>query len=153
VVQRLLRCLAARDELLQLWAARRLQAQARGLAARQRLAAQLAGAIEIQRVVRGFLARKMVTKVRSAIEIQRVVRGFLARKKVTEARSATEIQRIARGCLARWVFADIKEEITAATKIQVRYLLAGRAVLLPRLSFIKPGLFHRQPGVVTCSAR
>lgn len=123
------------------WAVRLLQRNWRGKMGRDsyrdRVRKYLA-AIDIQRIVRGYLAALFVTRIRhrihtSAVAIQRIVRQYLAKKRMFLQRlrrnSAVTIQRVFRGHVGRKRFAHEKDKFLYS-KTQSQGIAFGKQMLL-----------------------
>lgn len=123
------------------WAVRLLQRNWRGKMGRDsyrdRVRKYLA-AIDIQRIVRGYLAVLFVTCIRhrrhtSAVAIQRIVRQYLAKKRMFLQRlrrnSAVTIQRVFRGHVGRKHFAHEKDKFLYS-KTQSQGIAFGKQMLL-----------------------
>lgn len=123
------------------WAVRLLQRNWRGKMGRDsyrdRVRKYLA-AVDIQRIVRGFLALLFVTRIRhrmhtSAVAIQRIVRLYLAKKRMFLQRlrrnSAVTIQRVFRGHVGRKRFTHEKDKFLYS-KTQSQGIAFGKQMLL-----------------------
>lgn len=129
VVQSMVRRFCARRKFLHMKRlALDLQRLARGYLARKRFEAMRRNRaiVVIQRYVRGWLCRNQYAKVRrSALLLQKYGRGMLARRRYTIALNnfkATEIQRHCRGYLARKAFALQKHQIVVCQAVVRRFL-------------------------------
>lgn len=144
-LQRLWRAKAARKKYKGMkkddWAVRLLQRNWRGKMGRDsyrdRMRKYLA-AIDIQRIVRGFLAVRFVTRVRqrmhnSAVEIQRLVRRYLAKHRMFKQRqrrnAAVVVQRVFRGHIGRKRFAHEKDKFLYS-KTQSQGIAFGKQMLM-----------------------
>ncbi|KAG6595758.1 myosin-like protein [Phytophthora cinnamomi] len=113
-----------------------IQRMVRGYLARRQFAAMKA-VILIQRVGRGHLARRQFAAMKAVILIQRVGRGHLARKQFAATKAVMFIQRVVRGHLARKHFAVMKEEARKEAEeaaIRLQSIQRGR---LARQNFSK----------------
>ncbi|RLN97465.1 hypothetical protein BBJ28_00024013, partial [Nothophytophthora sp. Chile5] len=144
-LQRLWRARVARKRYKGLkredWAVRLLQRHWRGkmgrVSYRQRMLQYLA-AMDIQRISRGWLARRAVLRRRrqvfeAAAKIQRLVRKYMARsilfKKRRQRNASTTIQRVFRGLLGRRRFDRERDKFLFA-KTQAQGLAFGKQLLL-----------------------
>lgn len=123
------------------WAVRLLQRNWRGKVGRDsfrdRVRKYLA-AIDIQRIVRGYLAGLLVTRIRNRMHtaagaIQRIVRQYLAKRRMFLQRlrrnSAVTIQRLYRGHVGRKRFAHEKDKFLYS-KTQSQGITFGKQMLL-----------------------
>eukprot|EP00644_Phytophthora_capsici_P003647 jgi/Phyca11/574647/estExt2_Genewise1.C_PHYCAscaffold_640136 len=144
-LQRLWRARVARKRYKGLkredWAVRLLQRHWRGKMGRssykQRMLEYLS-ALDIQRIARGWLAKRGVVRRRqqihqAAVQIQRLMRRYVARKKMFKQRlqrnAAMNIQRVFRGLLGRRRFARERDKFLFS-KTQSQGLTFGKQLLL-----------------------
>ncbi|KAG7384295.1 hypothetical protein PHYPSEUDO_002824 [Phytophthora pseudosyringae] len=144
-IQRLWRARVARRRYKGLkredWAVRLLQRHWRGKMGRTSYKQRVLGylsALDIQRVARGWLARRAVVRRRqrirqAAVRIQQLMRRHVARRKLFRQRrqrnAAMNVQRVFRGCLGRRRFTREREKFLFS-KTQSQGLTFGKQLLL-----------------------
>lgn len=144
-LQRLWRAKLARKKYKGLrkedWAARLLQRHWRGKLGRDAYCDRFrkyVAAVDIQRIVRGFLAVACVARMRqrlreAAVAVQQLVRRFVAKRRAfarrRERNSAMTIQRVFRGHIGRQQFAHERDKFLFATT-QSQGIAFGKQMLL-----------------------